>query len=384
MPEEHRIYLADRVRLEAFRRAIEAKVRPGAVVLDLGAGTGILGLMACRAGAGRVYAVDAGPVIGIALRAAEANGFGDRVVGVRGMSTRVELPEKADLVVADLVGGFGVEAGILEYFEDARARHLRPGAATVPEAITIEMAPVEAPELHSDVEFWAGRPGGFDFAEAREVAASTPAWRILRREQVLGDPAALRTLDLASDGPEPFAADLELPIRRGGVLHGLGGWFRARLAPGVEMTTSPFAAERIDRRNVFLPLGEAVPVREGDRVLVRMNYVPAQFLVAWRGSVVDGATGAVRARFERSNFRTMGLSSKEARAHRPDRRPRLDRWGEAWRDAVALCDGMRTSADIRAAILGRFPALFRSDVEAGVFVAEVLEAVAGSDPPGEA
>ena len=63
MLEEHRVYLSDRVRLAAFRRAIRAKVRPGMVVLDLGAGTGILGLMALRAGAARVYAVKARPVL---------------------------------------------------------------------------------------------------------------------------------------------------------------------------------------------------------------------------------------------------------------------------------------------------------------------------------
>jgi len=379
VPEEHRIYLADRVRLDAYRRALEATVRPGSVVLDLGAGTGILGLLACRAGAGRVYAVDEGPILETARRAAAANGFGDRVRCVRGMSTRIDLPEKVDLVVADLVGGFGFETGILDYFRDARERFLRPGGTLVPEAVTVEMAPVEAPSLYAEVEFWGSRPAGFDFAAARSATASTPLWGKLAPGDLLGPPAELRTLEFLTAGPDPIAAELDLGVRRPGVLHGIGGWFRARLAPGVEMTTSPLAAERIDRRNVLLPIETPVPVRAGDRVRVRVNYLPAQFLVAWRGTVED-AGGAVRARFSQSSLDGTPLTRADLRDYRPDRRPRLDAWGEAWREALRLCDGRHEVEEIRTALLAGFPALFRSPPDVEAFVAEVLRTA--SAPPG--
>ncbi|PYM93211.1 MAG: SAM-dependent methyltransferase, partial [Candidatus Rokuibacteriota bacterium] len=125
--DEHRQYLADDTRVSAFRQAIEEVVGPGDVVLDLGAGTGILGLMACRAGAKRVYAVDEGPIIGLARDIAAANGLQDRITHIKGLSTRVELPERVDVVLADQIGRFGLESGILEYFADARARFLKPG-----------------------------------------------------------------------------------------------------------------------------------------------------------------------------------------------------------------------------------------------------------------
>ncbi len=43
--------LDDQIRMAAYKNAIQEVVKPGMVVLDLGTGTGILGLWALQAGA---------------------------------------------------------------------------------------------------------------------------------------------------------------------------------------------------------------------------------------------------------------------------------------------------------------------------------------------
>ena len=68
---EHAGYLGDEAKLKSYGDALEAVVADGReVVLDLGAGSGILGLLAARVGARRVYAVDSGPIVGAAAEVA--------------------------------------------------------------------------------------------------------------------------------------------------------------------------------------------------------------------------------------------------------------------------------------------------------------------------
>ena len=369
--DEHRQYLADPHRLAAFERAIAATVKPGDVVIDLGAGTGILGLLACRAGAARVYAIDDGGIIELARSLCRANGFADRVVFVKGLSTRVTLPEKANVVVADQIGRFGFESGVWEYFTDARARLLTPGAATVPGSVELRLAPVEAPELFEQIDFWSRRPAGFDTSDARALAMNTGYPAHLTPSQLLAEPVTLATLDLAELEPRSLGVEVELATLRSGTLHGLGGWFRAELAPGIFMSNAPGDPARIDRRNVFLPIARPVAIEPGDRIRVRARIMPSQAMLRWQVTV-SSATGSPKADFAHSTAEGMLLAAEDLERTRPDYVPRLSAWGEARRSLIALCDGHRTVAEIEAEVCRRHPELFASPEAAGAFVAEVV------------
>src|SRR6185436_9675744 len=89
-------------RLDRFAKALAATIRPGDVVVDLGAGSGILSVLACRAGARRVYAVEDTDAVSIARPLIAATPFRDRIEFVHAKSFEISLPERADVLVADV------------------------------------------------------------------------------------------------------------------------------------------------------------------------------------------------------------------------------------------------------------------------------------------
>ena len=139
----HRTMICDRVRTEAFQCAVAEVVRPGDVVLDVGAGSGILSLFAARAGASRVYAVEATTVAALAEQLAAANGVSDIVRVIQGDMFDVELPERVDVIVSEWLGGFGIDEGMLVPVIAARDRWLKPGGTMIPQSVTAWAALVD-------------------------------------------------------------------------------------------------------------------------------------------------------------------------------------------------------------------------------------------------
>ena len=62
----HLSMMVDDVRTGSYRQAISQVIRKGDVVVDVGCGSGILSFLACRAGAGHVYAIEREAVIEVA------------------------------------------------------------------------------------------------------------------------------------------------------------------------------------------------------------------------------------------------------------------------------------------------------------------------------
>ena len=122
------------------------------MIIDLGTGAlALLAIFAAEAGAKHVYAIEVQPVAAAAARRTiKEAGLSDRITVIEGFSTdpHVVLPEKADLLVHELIGEIAGEEGVVAAIADARKRHLAPTASTpfsIPSRTTTLLAPSEYP-----------------------------------------------------------------------------------------------------------------------------------------------------------------------------------------------------------------------------------------------
>ncbi len=291
--EMHLWMLADETRGAAFERAIGSAIRGGEVVADVGAGTGLLSMMACRAGASRVYAVEEAPVIELAKALVRENGYEDRVVFLRGNSRKIDLPERADLVVSETIGTFVFSEDILPTLVDARERFLKSRGVMIPERIKVYLVPVES--FREGIGFWEKPLRGFDFrAGARHVPAGTVvAARKTGRGEFLDDEQVAYDLEFATaSATMEFSRTLEFTSRREGTLHGFFGFWEARLHGEVSLTCGP-GAPPVHWPPVLFRLPEGIPVRTGDRISLHFTRKDRPgWSWVWKADVRRGAPSA--------------------------------------------------------------------------------------------
>ena len=370
--DEHRTYLRDRHRLAAYTTALNEVVRPGSVVVDLASGTGILGMLACRAGAARVYAIEQAEIAGVARQVANANGFGELITIVRDHSRLVRLPEQADVVVCDQVGGFGVDAGILDVAREAREKFLKPGGVLVPRRVDLFLAPVEYPRGRDRRLFWRSRPAGLDFNAAAEIADNSLDRVRFDVENLLAAPARGAQMDLMNPCSLPLRVSIETRVSREGILDGLGGWFEAHLSNSAVMTNAPAAAHRVRRRQVFFPIaGPAGQVRVSPGTMVEASVqMLADDVFAWQVSVVPERGEPLT--FLQTTVRGMLLTKDDLRRGDPNSRPIRNEGCAALLTVMSMCDGRRSLADIEEEVFRLHSDLFSSRQEATAFVASVI------------
>jgi protein arginine N-methyltransferase 1 len=257
--------LADDVRMAAFRDAIHSSVQPGDVVVDIGSGMGVLALMALRAGAARVYAIEFSPRLCAAIRhLIHSQDLEDRIQLIEGDVRQVELPERVDVVLCELLGNFGLDENFVEITVLARDRFLKPQGRLIPGRLCTFVAPVEYLSVHRLLK--KARESDLGLQPLLDLFLHDSYPVKLPQGKLLAPGACLFEFDPQNGTSDtPLIAHFETVCRREGYVTGLGWWFAADLGPGVRLTNDP-AAPSTHWTQSFLPLREAFQVRPQDRV----------------------------------------------------------------------------------------------------------------------
>ena len=367
--------IQDRIRTSAHQQALARAIKPGDVVVDLGAGTGLFTLHACRLGAKLVHAIEPNPIIQVAREIVQANGFSDRVAFHQAMSFDVELPQPANVVVTDPRGVLPLKERAIPTIIDARRRLLKPGGVLIPQRDTIWAALVQAPDIyHEDYDnAWRSDNDGFDMEAARHRTINGFGRHNLELDQLLSKPVRWLRLDFRVIETASAGGRVQFAVKRSGTAHGFALWFDSELIDGVSISNCP-GQPRLIYGQLFFPFQEPLPVFPNQTITVdlRADFIGGDYIWQWTTHITSAASPEkIERRYHQSSLFGNVLGAEQLRKMSDQHIPPLKEEGVAYMRALELMNNRRPLGEIAEAMAAEFPKRFPSSDDALGFVGDL-------------
>lgn len=243
VPPWHFPMVHDQTRNVAYRDAIRSRVTDGMSVLEIGTGTGLLAMMAVEAGAGHVITCEDVPEIAErARRIISRNGFQDRITVLnknsRDLKVGTDLPEKADLLISEILGAAFLGEQVQTSVVHARKELLKPGAPMIPlggatMAGIIDVAGIETiVDAGTDVM-------GFDLSPFNDLAPIKLELTSNLDPILLSDAQPAYSYDLDGVIDLPSDKQLDFTVARDGTAIGTAIWMKIRLTDDIVLENAP-------------------------------------------------------------------------------------------------------------------------------------------------
>uniref|UniRef100_H2Z161 Histone-arginine methyltransferase CARM1 n=1 Tax=Ciona savignyi TaxID=51511 RepID=H2Z161_CIOSA len=206
------------------------------VVLDVGAGSGILSFFAMQAGARKVYAVEASTMAEHTKKLVSCSQYAGRISVIPGKIEDITLPEKVDVIISEPMGYMLFNERMLETFLHAKKFLRQPNGLMFPTMGDLHVAPFSDELLYMEqftkANFWYQQSfHGVDLSPLRDDAVEEYF------KQPIVDTFDVRILMAKSvkhsvnflTAHEEDLHRIEIPLRftahTSGTVHGLAFWF---------------------------------------------------------------------------------------------------------------------------------------------------------------
>lgn len=382
----HGSMIFDHLRNSAYEKAIQSKVTVDSVVLDLGAGLGLHGLMAAKAGARKVYLVDPSPAIFAAEQVAKANGL-DNVVCIQSTAEDLQLDEKVDLIISVFTGNFLLTEDLLPSLFVARDTWLKKGGSLIPERGRMWVMPVTTANYYQEnIGRWSDQSAGsllehfgVNYSSIRRYADNSLFYDNFTRLDwtALADQKMLVEIDFHSADKAECFATVEAAVNEPGLLQGWLGWFDMLLAD-TWLSTSP-QIESLHWSQVFLPAPQQTTVEIGENLCLDIKR-PEYGDWTWRCSVESSAENSAenleessvgnpaKAQTSQSTFLSRPMKAADIQKQSPAYRPILSEHAQILKFVLSCFDGNMTSQQVAADLVDLFPAKFPNKEKAERYV----------------
>ena len=244
VPVWHTPMMNEHGRNEAYQKAMNAAIREGDVVLDIGTGAGLLSMIAADCGAKKIITCEMSKTISkIAEKIIQKNGFDHKIRVINKNSKDLilgqDINEKADILVSEILSSEFVGEGIQTTVLDARKRLLKKTGKMIPERGSIMIALLENTGKLAK-EIFVDNALGFDISDFNSI--TTKKWTTTLEDEpvFLSEPIEAFTFDFCNF--EKIYRDIKtikIEVNRTGTCAGVIQWLKVQLYDDIEYQNNP-------------------------------------------------------------------------------------------------------------------------------------------------
>lgn len=268
---EHEKMLADSVRVDNYKKAIDKYIGQSDIVLDLGTGTGILAFFAARKNPIKIYAIDHSEFISIARKISEHNNF-TNIEFIKTNSREFKTDTKFDVILHEQIGDYLFNENMVQNLLDIKKRLLKPNGRILPGKFELFLEPTCLVDSFNIPFLWENNLHDVDFRFLKnydeELEQFKPAnykqeWieaNAVKHFLCEADPILVFDLnELNSENEIPRLIDISKHVVRPGTLDGFCLFFKVIFDEEISFITSPLTTRthwgncffRIESRKCF-------------------------------------------------------------------------------------------------------------------------------------